>query len=328
MQANGKINLGDFIQINLIIMKIVFLDASTIGNVPNMDEIRSLGDYIEYPFTLQQERIQRIGDAQVVIVNKVIIDREVMSACPNLRLVCVAATGTNNIDLVFASERNIAVKNVAGYSTNSVAQVTFSLVLELLTRTHYNNAYIQNGGYSSSNIFTHFGRPFWELAGKQYGIIGLGNIGKRVAAIAKAFGANVCYYDILINSQEKQYTFLNLNELLQTSDVISIHAPLNDFTHNLLGMPQLKTMKPSAILVNVARGGIVDEAALAEAIDSDIIAGAGFDVFTQEPLLPDHPFLTVRNKEKLLLLPHIAWASFEARTLLISRIAENIKKFS
>ena len=308
-------------------MKIAFLDASTIGNVPNMDEIRSLGDYAEYPFTLQEERIQRISDADVVIVNKTKIDREVMTACPNLRLICVAATGTNNIDLVCAAEKNITVKNVAGYSTNSVAQITFSLVLELLTRTKYNNAYIQNGEDSSSNIFTHFGRPFWELSGKQYGIIGLGNIGKRVAAIAKAFGANVCYYDISINEQEKQYTYLCLNELLQTSDVISIHAPLTDFTHNLLAMPQLRMMKPSAILVNVARGGIVDEADLAEAIDSNIIAGAGFDVFTQEPLLPGHPFLTIKNKEKLLLLPHIAWASLESRTLLISKITENIRKF-
>ena len=308
-------------------MNIVFLDSSTIGCVPNLEEIRCLGNYTEYSVTSDDQRVERIADSDVVIVNKVKIDRCVMSSCPNLRLVCVAATGTNNIDLDCASEKGIIVKNVAGYSSNSVAQVTFSLVLELLTRIGYYDSYVKSGEYSSSSIFTHFGEPFWELSGKQYGIIGLGNIGKRVAAIAQAFGAHVCYYDIAANSQHNQYKYLNLNELLQTSDVISIHAPLTDSTNNLLGMSQLRMMKPSSILVNVGRGGIVDEAALAEAIDLDIIAGAGFDVFTQEPLQPGHPFLTVRNKNKLLLLPHIAWASIEARTLLVSRIAENIRNF-
>ena len=305
-------------------MKIVFLDASTIGDVPNMDEIRCLGDYVEYSVTSREQRVERLVEADVAIVNKTIIDRDVMTACPRLRLVCVAATGMNNIDLNCAAEKGIIVKNVAGYSTNSVAQVTFSLVLELLTRTHYYNKYVQSGEYSSSPIFTHLGMPFRELAGKQYGIIGLGAIGKRVAAIAEAFGAHVCYYSTSGRNLDNPYKHLHLNELLQTSDIVSIHAPLNDQTHNLVGMSQLRMMKPSALLVNVGRGGIVDEAALAEAIDSDVIAGAGLDVFTQEPLPSGHPFLTVRKKDKLLLLPHIAWASLEARTLLVSRIAGNI----
>ena len=308
-------------------MKIVFLDASTIGDVSNMSEITSLGNYVEYPFTLHGQRIERLTDADVAIVNKVVIDRDVMDACPNLRLVCVAATGMNNIDLAYAAEKGIVVKNVAGYSTNSVAQVTISLVLELLTRTHYYNAYIQNGSYSASPIFTHFGQPFWELSGKQYGIIGLGTIGKRVAAIVEALGANVCYYSTSGKNLNNRYEHLDLNRLLQTSDVVSIHAPLNDQTYHLIGISQLRMMKQSALLVNVGRGGIVDEAALAEAIDSDIIAGAGLDVFTREPLPADHPLLAVCNKDKLLLLPHIAWASVEARTILVSRIAENIKCF-
>ena len=309
-------------------MKIVFLDASTIGDVPNMGEITSLGNYVEYPVTSHGQRIERLVGADVAIVNKVVIDREVMDACPHLRLVCVAATGMNNIDLAYAAEKGIIVKNVAGYSTNSVAQVTISLVLGLLTRTHDYNEYIQNGGYAASPIFTHFGQPFWELSGKQYGIIGLGTIGKRVAAIAEAFGANVCYYSTSGKNLNNRYKHLDLSRLLQTSDVVSIHAPLNDQTHHLIGMPQLRMMKPSALLINVGRGGIVDEAALAEAIDSDMIAGAGLDVFTREPLPADHPLLTVCNKDKLLLLPHIAWASVEARTVLVSRIAENIKSFT
>ena len=308
-------------------MKIVFLDASTIGEVPNMSEIESLGDYIEYDVTSREQRIARLTNVDVVIVNKVIIDRDVMEACPHLRLICVAATGMNNIDLACASEKGIVVKNVAGYSTNSVAQITISLVLELLTRTHYYNEYIQNGSYSSSPVFTHLGKPFWELSGKQYGIIGLGTIGKRVASIAEAFGANVCYYSTSGKNLDNPYKHLKLNDFLQSSDVISIHAPLNEQTQNLIDMPQLKLMKPSALLVNVGRGGIVNETALSQAIDSNIIAGAGFDVFTQEPLPATHPLLTIRNKDKLLLLPHIAWASIEARTVLVSRIAENIKDF-
>ena len=308
-------------------MKIVFLDASTIGEVPNMSEITSLGEYVEYSVTTNEQRFERLAGADVAIVNKVVIDRDVMDACPRLRLVCVAATGMNNIDLSYAAEKGVTVKNVAGYSTNSVAQVTISLVLELMTRTNYYNTYIQTGEYSSSPIFTHLGRSFNELAGKQYGIIGLGTIGKRVAAIAEAFGANICYYSTSGKNLDNPYKRLDLGELLQTSDIVSIHAPLNERTHNLIGIQQLRMMKPTALLVNVGRGGIVDEAALAEAIDSDIIAGAGLDVFTREPLPAGHPLLNVRNKDKLLLLPHIAWASVEARTVLVSRIAENIKSF-
>jgi len=308
-------------------MKIIFLDASTIGDVPNMDEIRRLGDYAEYPVTSHEQCAERLAGADIAIVNKVIINRDVMTASPRLRLVCVAATGMNNIDMECAAEKGITVKNVAGYSTESVAQVTFSMVLELLTRTHYYNEYIQSGEYSSSPIFTHLAMPFRELANKQYGIIGLGAIGKRVAAIAEAFGAHVCYYSTSGRNLDNPYKHLHLNELLQTSDIVSIHASLNEQTRNLVGMSQLQMMKISALLVNAGRGGIVDEAALAEAIDSGIIAGAGLDVFTQEPLPSGHPLLTVRKKHKLLLLPHIAWASVEARTLLVSRIAENIRSF-
>ncbi len=308
-------------------MKIAFLDADTIGKVPNIHEIENLGSYIEYPTTLPEQRIERLRNIDVAIVNKVVIDREVMAACPNLKLICVAATGVNNIDLAFAEEKGIIVKNVAGYSTNSVAQVTFSLILELLVHTRYYNKYIQDGKYSESSIFTHFGRPFWELNGKQFGIIGLGNIGKRVASIAETFGAHVCYYSTSGKNLDAPYRHCELEELLKSSDVISIHAPLNDRTLNLIDKSQFRLMKPSALLINVGRGGIVNEKALAEAIDLGSIAGAGLDVFTQEPLPEGHPLLTVQNKENLLLLPHIAWASIEARTLLVHRIAENIRNF-
>ena len=308
-------------------MKIAFLDVATVGEVPNKDEIKKLGEYVEYPVTAPEQRIERLADVDVAIVNKVVIDRDVMSACPNLKLICVAATGTNNIDLACATEKHILVRNVAGYSTDSVAQVTFALILELITRTHYYNEYIFSGKYSSSNLFTHFGTPFRELSGKQFGIIGLGAIGKRVATVAEAFGAHVSYYSASGNRQNVPYPCLGLEDLLRNADIVSVHAPLNDRTENLIGSRQLALMKPTALLVNVGRGGIVDETALAEALDTDVIAGAGLDVYAREPLSANHPLLSVRKKEKLLLLPHIAWASVEARTTLIHRIAENIKDF-
>ena len=309
-------------------MKIVFLDASTVGDVPNMDEIRRLGDYAEYDVTPLEKRVERIGDAEVVIVNKTRIDRDVLSACPNLKLVCVAATGMNNIDLECAAELGVPVKNVAGYSTGSVAQVTFAMVLELLVRTSLYNRYVQSGEYCDSPIFTNHAAPFWEIGGKCWGIIGLGAIGKRVASIARAFGANVRYYSTSGKNLESEYEHLELNELLQTSDIVSIHAPLNERTSNLLDLPRLRMMKKTALLVNAGRGGIVNEQALAEAIDSEAIAGAGIDVYEREPMEPNHPYLKVKNKDRLLLLPHIAWASVESRTLLVSKIAENIKSLS
>ncbi|MDR2036808.1 MAG: D-2-hydroxyacid dehydrogenase [Bacteroidales bacterium] len=308
-------------------MEIVFLDAATIGDVPNLDEIKKLGEYTSYENTMPEESIHRLRNADIVIVNKVLINKEVMDACPNLKLVCVSATGMNNVDLEYAGKKGIEVKNVAGYSTNSVAQVTFSLILEILVRTHYYNDYIQSGKYSSSSLFTHFGPSFWELNEKQMGIIGLGAIGGKVADIAGAFGAKICYHSTSGKNMDRPYKHLSLEELLQTSDIVSIHAPLNDQTLNLIDLPQLQLMKRSALLINVGRGGIVNETALAKAIDEGMIAGAGSDVFTREPLPEDHPFLKVKKKENLLLLPHIAWASLEARSLLVSRIAGNIKKY-
>jgi glycerate dehydrogenase len=308
-------------------MKIVFLDAATVGDVPNMNEIQKLGDYAEYPSTTEEQRIKRLSGIDIVIVNKVVIDREVMDACSSLKLICVAATGMNNIDVDAAKQKGIEVKNVTGYSTNSVAQVTFALILELLTHTHYYTQYIQDGVYSSDNLFTHLGPSFRELSGKTFGIIGLGNIGKKVAAIAEAFGSQVIYHSTSGENLSGPYIHVMLKDLLQNSDIVSIHAPLNARTLNLIDEPELKLMKKTSLLINVGRGGIVNEPALARAIDSGTVAGAACDVFTREPLPHDHPFLKIRNKDKLLLLPHIAWASIEARTTLISRIAENIKDF-
>ncbi len=307
--------------------EIVFLDESTLGGVDNLELIRTFGTYRSYPFTGHSERIPRIGEAQIVLTNKVVIDQEVMDRCPNLKLICITATGMNNVDLEYAAKKGISVKNVAGYSTESVAQSTFSMLLYLLHQNSYYDRYVKSGEYQKSRIFTHYGPEFTELAGKQYGIIGLGTIGKRVAELAEAFGMKVVFYSTSGRNQHDRYPSLSLDELLATSDVISIHCPLNEKTNNLLGEEELKKMKGTAILLNMGRGGIVNEQALAEAIDNGTIAAAGIDVLTTEPIRDNNPLLGVKHGHKLFITPHIAWASLEARRLLVEKIAVNIRQF-
>ena len=304
----------------------VFLDSATVGETDFLP-LLELGLLTLYPLTSPEKRIERIHDHEVVITNKVVIDKKIMDACPSLKLICIAATGMNNVDLEYAKEKGIPVMNVAGYSTGSVAQVTFAMIFHLMNHLNYYDSYVKNGEYSKSPVFTHHGKLFNELSGKTFGIIGLGNIGKKVADIAEAFGANVVYFSTSGKNMDFQYKNVSLNELLKISDIVSVHAPLNEFTKNLVAKKELLQMKPSSILINTGRGGIVNEHDLAGALNQNKIAGAGIDVFTEEPLSSDNPLLTVKNKDKLVLTPHIAWASIEARKLLVQKIASNIKSF-
>ncbi|PKN67652.1 MAG: hydroxyacid dehydrogenase [Deltaproteobacteria bacterium HGW-Deltaproteobacteria-12] len=307
-------------------VKIVFLDAVTLGVVDNLAAIKSLGDYTGYDYTLMSERIERISGHNIVLTNKVVIDREVMDACPEIELICVVATGTNIIDLEYAAQKGITVKNVAGYSTESVTQSTFSMLFYLMHSSAYYNDYVKSGDYAQSPIFTNLNREFRELNNKLFGIIGMGNIGKRVAQVAEAFGARVAYYSTSgKNLTGTGHPHLPLDELLSKSDVVSIHCPLNSDTKNLLNAERIRRMKPSAYLLNMGRGGIVDEHALARAIDENSIAGAALDVLSSEPIAGDNPLLSVRNKDRLFITPHIAWASSEARQLLTERTLENIR---
>ncbi|MBO0931066.1 D-2-hydroxyacid dehydrogenase [Fibrella aquatilis] len=310
-------------------MTIVFLDARTVGHEPDLTQFERLaattgGTFITYPETTLGQTVERLQGADVVITNKARITREVLEACPNLKLICVAATGTNNVDMAAAEERGIPVKNVSGYSTHSVAQVTFTLLLSLLNSPYYYDQYVKSGEYSRETIYTHLGRPFWELAGKRFGIIGLGAIGRQVAQIATAFGAEVAYFSASGQTYDVPYRALSLDELLRTSDVVSIHAPLTDKTNNLLAYSQLSMMKSSAFLLLLSRGGMVNEADLARALDEGKLAGAGIDVFVQEPMPANHPYLTMTHPERIVLAPHIAWSSIEARKTLMNRVAENI----
>lgn len=304
-------------------MKIVFLDAATMGDV-SFDAIASKGEFIYYQTSTRQEALERVADCDVLIINKIKVDKELIDAAPSLKLICEAATGVNNIDLKYAQSKGIPVRNAVGYSTESVVQTTFMLILSLVGRCRYFDDFVKSGEYSAKGLFTNVNRMFFELKGKNIGIIGMGNIGRRVAEVAQAFGMNVSYFSTSGTSHCTDYPSLSLDELLYSSDIVSIHAPLNERTIDLIGEEQLSKMKSSAYIVNMGRGGIVNEEALAEAIDKGIIAGAALDVFTQEPLPLSHPLLNVKSKERLILLPHVGWASIEARERLVNIIASNI----
>jgi len=308
-------------------MNIVFLDKKTVGNVDNFNLLHKLGNVQVYDHTVPEQVVERCTGKDVIITNKVVINREIMDALPVLKLICVAATGVNNVDIDYARQKGIEVKNVVAYSTDTVAQSTFSMLLFLLNRLSYYDAYVKSGAYARSDIFTHHGPPFWELAGKRFGIIGLGNIGRRVAKIAEGFGMEVVFYSTTGRNNNINYKRFDLTTLLKTSDVVSIHAPLTDSTHNLITYRELKLMKPCAILLNTGRGGIVNEADLARALNEKIIGAAGIDVLEKEPVDPQNPLLKVIDKDKILLTPHIAWASMESRARLIEKVAKNIETF-
>ena len=308
-------------------LKIVFLDAQTLGNDVSLESVASLGEYVSYPATAPEQVFERIKGFDVVITNKVYMGKEQIDSCPTLKLICVAATGTNNVDMEYAASKGIPVRNAVDYSTESVAQVTFMQVLNLVGKASFFDGYVKGGDYSASGCFTNAWEPFFELKGKRYGVVGLGNIGSRVAALAAAFGMEVVYYPTSGKAHNDKYKAVtDLREFLSSCDIVSVHCPLNDRTKGLLGYEQLGWMKRGAYIVNMGRGGIIVEADLVRAIDEGLLAGAAVDVFTKEPFAADHPYMQVKDKSRLLLTPHIGWASKEARECLISKIAENIKK--
>jgi glycerate dehydrogenase len=306
-------------------MKIAFLDAATMGDV-SFEPFESLGEFVRYESSTPEEARERVKDLDVLLINKVLVDKDLIDSAPNLKLICIAATGVNNIDVEYAASKGIPVRNAVGYSTDSVVQATFMHILSLVGGAPYFDASVKSGRYSSSGMFTDPDWNWWELSGKTIGIIGLGNIGSKVAAVAEAFGMKVCYFSTSGTGHCKEYPCLGLEELLKISDIVSIHAPLNDRTRNLIGKEQLALMKPTAYLINMGRGASVVEEDLAAAVDSGVIAGAGIDVFVVEPIPEDHPYLKMRHPERMRLTPHVAWASIEARQRLVDIMAENIRK--
>ena len=306
-------------------MKIAFLDAATMGNV-SFEPFERLGEFVKYSSSTPEEARKRVKDIDVLLINKVLVNKELIDSAPNLKLICIAATGVNNIDVDYASSKGIPVRNAVGYSTDSVVQSTFMHILSLVGGAPYFDESVKSGRYSRSGMFTDPNWNWCELSGKTIGIIGLGNIGKKVASIAEAFGMKVCYYSTSGTGHCHDYPCLPLEDLLAASDIVSIHAPLNERTLNLIGTRELEMMKPSAYLVNMGRGAIVVEEDLAKAVDEGVIAGAGIDVFVTEPIPEDHPYLKMKHPERMRLAPHVAWAAIEARERLVAIMADNIAK--
>jgi len=306
-------------------MKIVVLDTLTYGDT-SLEEFNDLGNVTVYQTTLPEQTMERVKDADVIVTNKVVINDSVMEAARNLKLICVAATGTNNIDHEAAARRGISVKNVAGYSTDAVVQHTFSMLFYLMGHSRYYDEYVKSGGWQREEVFTHIGPSFSELRGKKWGIIGLGEIGRNVARIARAFGADVSYYSTSGKNDNDEFTKTTLSRLIEESDIVTIHAPLNPSTQNLISHSELLQLKDGAILLNLGRGGIVDESALSVIIDVKPIY-VGLDVLEKEPMREAHPLLNIQHPERLYITPHIAWTSREARERLIAATVENIRTF-
>ena len=307
-------------------MEIVLLDRKTLGDDLDLASLSEFGEVTTFSTTSSFETMKRIEDVDIIITNKVVINREHMQRASNLKLICIAATGTNNVDLEAAEELGITVKNVSGYSTTSVVQHTFTMALSLNQRMHYYQNLVLDGHWSDSELFTNVSRPFSEIAGKRWGIIGLGTIGKKVAHVAEAFGASINYYSTSGKNKINDYHHSKLEELLKTSDIVSIHAPLNEATKNLINADNLAHLKEKAILLNLGRGGIVNEEDLAKELNKREIY-AGLDVCEIEPIPETNPLLALEHPDRLLITPHIAWASVEARQQLLLGIINNIETF-
>jgi glycerate dehydrogenase len=309
------------------VFKIVFLDAKTIGEDIDLSGFDALGEVSRYDFSTEEEARERSRQADVLILNKVPINEKSIGEASHLKLVCVTATGTDNLDKEYLKSRGIAWRNVAGYSTESVAQHTFAMLFYLLEKLRYYDDYVKSEQYVGDVSFSHFSNRFHELCGMTWGIIGMGNIGRRVAEIAKLFGCRVIYFSTSGKNNQQGYERVGFEELLAQSDIVSVHAPLTDATRGLMNREAFSQMKSSAIFLNLGRGPIVAEQDLADALNTGIIAAAGLDVLCAEPMRADNPLREIKDSEKLLITPHIAWASIEARTRLMDIIREQIREY-
>ena len=301
-------------------MKIVFLDAKSIGEDIDLSGFERLGEVVQYGYTAEGQVLERAFDADILIVNKVNINEKTIGGASRLKMVCVTATGTNNLDKEYLERQGIVWHNVAGYSTDSVAQHTFAMLFYLMENLRYYDDYVKNGNYVHDVIFTHFEKRFHELSGKTWGIVGLGNIGKKVAQIAGAFGCEVIYYSTSGKNHSSLYQEVDFGTLLERSDVLSVHAPLNERTEGLMDAKAFQRMKGRAVFLNLGRGQIVVEEDLADALRQGEIAAAGLDVLCKEPMSADSPLRRIEDSGRLLITPHIGWASVEARARLMETI--------
>ena len=303
---------------------LVVLDAASIGKDLDYSGFSQFGDLTIYDKTMPGEIADRVRNADVLILNKVRLSRAVLAEAKNLRLICEAATGFDNIDLEYCREKGIAVCNVVGYSTQSVAQLTVAMALSLISKLSVYRSFVASGEYSKSGKPNLLEPVYHEIAGKTWGILGYGNIGKQVGRVAEALGCRVIVHK---RTPLAGAECVDLEELCRRSDILSIHTPLNEGTRNLFSREKIALLKPESIVINVARGAVTDEEALADAILEGKIGGLGVDVYSQEPFPQEHPFAKIQNLPNVLLTPHMAWGAYETRVRLLSEMVENARAF-
>lgn len=308
-------------------LKTVMLERDVLGVDIDMSVFREFGDVTEYPVSTNEQIAERVSDADCIIVNKLKMDEEHLKDCPNVKLILEAATGTDNIDKEYCRNRGIKVANVEGYSTRTVAQHTFALYFYLAEHMNYYDRYVKDGVYSNQPYFAHFENYFHDIEGLTWGIVGLGEIGRAAAKIAEAFGARILCYSASGHKYDSPYEQVDFDTLLRECDVISIHAPLNEYTRNLFDRDAFSRMKKSAYLINVGRGPIVNDADLAKALADGEIAGAGIDVMGKEPIDEANPLMSIKDSDRLIITPHMAWGSVEARQRLVNLMADNARRY-
>ncbi len=308
-------------------MKIVILERNSVGLDTSVDEISAFGDVTSYPNTTAADVKEKIKDAEIIIANKAPLNEETLKDAPDVRLICEFATGYDNVDLAYCKSRGIKVANVVNYSTDAVAQHTFALCFYVLEKLRHYDEYVKSGAYASQDRFSNFDIPFTELSGKNWGIVGMGNIGRKVAGIARAFGCRVIFYSASGQSTCTEYERVDFDTLLKESDFLSLHCPLSERTRNLIHLEALRKMKKTAVLVNVARGPVVNDEDLYTALTEGYIAGAGLDVTGTEPMKESNPLSKIKDSSKLIITPHLAWASTEARRRCVLETCKNIEAF-
>ncbi len=305
-------------------MKIAILDKGTLGADINLTPLRSLGETAEYESTAPADVAARIEDADVAVVNKIKLNGTNLPAAKKLRLICIAATGYDNIDTDFCRAHGIALCNVPGYSTESVAQLTLAMALALTTNLTSYREYTHSGAYSASGTANKVSPVFHEISSMTWGIVGGGGIGARVASVAKALGCRVV---VCRRKKEEVYEQMELDTLCECADIISLHVPLTEETRSMINRERIAKMKKGAVLINVARGAVADEAALAEAVESGHLGGLGIDVYSAEPFPAEHPFTRLLGRENVCLTPHMAWGAYESRNRCVAEIGKNIAAF-
>ena len=308
-------------------MKLVVLERNSAGKDVDVSCFEKFGEVEYYPNTVAENTAQRVREADIIMANKAPLNETTLKDAPNVKLICLLATGFDNVDLAYCKSRGIKVTNVVNYCTSTVAQHTLLLALALSEKLAFYDDYVKSGTYSAQDRFSNFDRAFYDLEGKTWGSVGMGTIGRRVAGLAKAFGCKVIFYSASGKSTCTDYERVEFDTLLQESDILSLHCPLSDRTRGLINKDALSKMKETAILVNVARGPVVDTQALYDALVADQIAGAGLDVLEQEPMAKDNPLAQIKDSTKLIITPHMAWASLESRTHLVEEVAKNIEAF-